>query len=144
LGEPLGLISRRRIHDRRSSGRILEKTLHDVGAIAWVSLDDLDANVRAAKSMNEARRSTKPELTGDVILHRGRCGCGERDHRCRSKQRKTLTEHAVVRAEVMTPLRNAMRFIDRHERGLATCEHLWKARHLQALGCDEEEIERAI
>ena len=54
-----------------------------------------------------------------------------------------LTEQAVVGAEVMTPLRDAVGLVDGDEAGLAFGEHLRKAGNAKALGSDEEKLERA-
>ena len=45
---------------------------------------------------------------------------------------QALAEHAVVGAEVVPPLRDAVRLVDGDQRGLALGEHLREARHRAA------------
>ena len=63
------------------------------------------------------------ELLDDVVLHPRRGGGGERDHRRRPEQRQALAEQPVVGAEVVAPLRDAVRLVDRDEHRLAA----WRA-----------------
>ena len=55
-----------------------------------------------------------------------------------------LAEHAVVRPEVVAPLRDAVRLVDGDQGGRALGEHLGEAGHAQPLGRDEEEVEAPV
>ena len=106
-------------------------------------LDHLDPDVVAAEARDGAHGAGKSELRDDVVLHQRRGRGGEGDDRRRTQQRQALAEHAVIRPEVVSPLRDAVRLVDRDQRRCALGEHLGKARHAQALGCDEQKVERA-
>ena len=84
------------------------------------------------------------KLHGDIVLHDGRGGGGQGDDRRGAQGRQVLAEHAVVGAEIVAPLRDAVRFVDGDERRLALGEHFGKAGDAQALGRDEEELQRAV
>ena len=62
----------------------------------------------------------------------------------RPQRRQVLAQHPVVGAEVVTPLRDAMRFVDGDERRLALGQHLGKPRHAQPFRRNEEELQAAI
>ena len=81
------------------------------------------------------------ELRDDVVLHRGRRRGRERDDRCRTQERQALAQHAVLRTEVVPPLRDAVGFVDRDEGREPAGQQLGEARHLEPLGGDEEEVE---
>ena len=57
---------------------------------------------------------------------------------------QVLAQHPVVGAEVVSPLRDAMRFVDGDQRRLALGQHLAEARHAQPLRRNEEELQAAI
>ena len=84
------------------------------------------------------------ELHGDIVLHDRRGGSGERDHRSGPQRGQILAEHAVVGAEIVAPLRDAVGFVDGDQGGLALGEHLGKAGDAEALGRDEEELQGAV
>ena len=50
-------------------------------------------------------------------------------------------ELAVIRAEIVPPLRDAVRLVDGDQRGLAAGEELGESRDAEALRSDEQEIE---
>ena len=94
--------------------------------------------------MDETRGVVESELRDDIVLHDGRCGRGEREHRRGAQQVQVLPEHAVVGTEIVAPLRDAVRLVDGDERGLALGEHLGKAGNAQPLRRDEEELQAAV
>jgi hypothetical protein len=91
--------------------------------------------------VDEAVGGVQAELGDDVVLHEGRGGRGEGDDRRGAQGGQALAEQAVVRAEVVAPLRDAVGLVDGDERGRAPGEHLREAGHAQALGRDEQEVE---
>ena len=121
-----------------------EQLRGELGALRLGELDDLDGEVVAAEAVDEARGIVEAELATMSSLHDGRCGGGEGDDRRRAEGGEMLAEHAVVGAEIVTPLRDAVGFVDGDERGLALGEHLREAGDAQALGGDEEEVEFAV
>ena len=53
-------------------------------------------------------------------------------------------ELAILRAEVVAPLADAMRLVDGEQRDLDVREHLQEARRRQPLGRDIEQVELAV
>ena len=74
---------------------------------------------------------------GVAVAVRAMMGAGRR-------RGKVLAERAVVGAEIVAPLGDAVGFVDGDERGLAAGEHLGEAGDAHALGGDEEELEGAV
>ncbi len=90
------------------------------------------------------RASFRRELREDVALHNRGGGGGERQHRGGTQQVQVLAEHAVVGAEVVAPLRDAVGLVDGDERWLALAEHLRETGNTQPLGRDEEKLQAAV
>ena len=107
-------------------------------------LERFERQVVATKAVNELpRRAAQAELRHDVALHHGRGRRGERHHRCRPQHRQALSEQPIVGAKIMTPLRDAMRFVDGDEPERAPREELRETGDAQAFGRNEQIIERA-
>ncbi len=143
-GERLGVLPRRRVENRGTARTVAEEGDRRCVPLTRGALDHLDREVRPAEPVDEARRLVEAELGGDVVLHRRRRGGSERDDGGGAKEGEALAEHPVVGAEVMAPLRNAVRFVDRDEGRLSPREHLRKAGDAEPLRRDEEEVERAV
>ena len=77
-------------------------------------------------------------------MHDGRGGGGEGDYGSGPERGEILAEHAVVGAEIVAPLRDAVGFVDGDERGLAFGEHFGEAGDAQALRGDEEELQGPV
>ena len=117
------------------------------GALRNRKLDNFDGEVVAAKSVNEAGGCGHAELRDDVGLHRGRGRGCEREHRnaigAVAQRGQILSEHAVVGAKIVTPLRDAVRLVNGDERGRTLGEHLRKSGNAKAFGRDEKKVECA-
>src|ERR1700676_1169131 len=94
--------------------------------------------------MNKPLRMCKPQLFTDIVLNEWGCCRGKRNYGRRAQRRKVLTKHAVIRAEVVPPLRNAVCFIDGNQRRLAFRKHLRETSHTQPFGCDKEKLHLAV
>ena len=99
--------------------------------------------------MNELLRSHHSELREDVGLYSRRGRRRESNYRCNriagaAQPWQVLAEHAVVGPEVMTPLRNAVRFVDGNQSKLPLGQHLNKARYAQPLWSNEEELQIVV
>ena len=130
---------------RRS--RLREKSADGARALGNRELDNFDGEIVATEAVDEAGGTDHAELREDVGLHgwRGGGGEGENGNACGTvaQSGKVLADHAVVGAEIVAPLRDAMGLVDGDERGRTLGEHLRKARNAQPLGSDEKEVERA-
>ena len=142
-GEAVGFVAGGRVDDGGPAIFRLQQLAGQLGALTGRRFDDFDGDVVAAEAVDEAGGFGEPELLDDIVLHHGRGGGGQGDHRRRAEARQVAAEHAVVRPEVVAPLRDAVRLVDRDERRLALGEHLGKARDAQALRRDEEKVELA-
>ena len=94
--------------------------------------------------MDKARLLIETQLLADVVLHDGRRRRGQRDHRRRAQRRQIAAQQPVIGPEIVPPLRNAMRLIDRDQRRFPLRQHLRKPGHAQALGRDEQELQLAV
>ena len=106
-------------------------------------LDDPVADVRPVEARHEDARALEAELRDDLGARLRVGGGGQCDAR---HVRKALVQHGelrVFRAEVMAPLRHAVRLVDRVERDRARGEQREAALGEQALGRDIEQVELA-
>ncbi len=60
------------------------------------------------------------ELRDDIFLHKRGCGRRHAYDRGGTEMQKSLRQHPVIGSEVMTPLRDTMRFIDCDQGGWRT------------------------
>ncbi len=111
-------------------------------------LHNLNRQVVAPESVNEKLRLPHSQLRHDIRLHRRSSRRRQRQHRHRTRTvaqpRQILPQHPVVGPEVMPPLRNAVRFVNCNQRGLALRQHLWKPRHPQSLRRNEQKVQRPL
>ena len=143
-GELFGLLARRGVHDGRSALRFAKDFGNDRGPGAAPFLHHLDGQVLAPEAVDVALVSLQVELGGDVILDARRRGGGQRQHRRRPQARQTLAQEPVVGTEVVAPLRDAVRFVDRDQGRAATLQEFDEAGHAEPLGRDEEKVEFAV
>ena len=100
--------------------------------------------VRAVVAGGEQARRFEMQLLGDVAAGRTVGGRGQRHQRNIGKALLQDPERLVVAAEIVAPLRDAMRLVDREQRDIAAPQHLQAARHVQPFGRHVQQIERAI
>ena len=143
-GGLLGILARRRIDDRRTALRIAQQIERALGPHGLRHFDHFDGEVVAAEAVDEARGVVQRKLREDVVLNDGCCGRGQRQDRRGAQQVQMLAEHAVVGAEIVAPLRDAVRLVDGDERRLALAQHLGKAGDAQPLRRDEEKLQAAV
>ena len=106
-------------------------------------VDDLIADVRAVEARDKARRIGQPQPLGDLLAREVVGGGGQRDARHIGK---TLRDHGqadIFGAEIMPPLRHAMRLVDGKQRDFGATEQREAARRQQPLGRDVEQVEIA-
>ena len=147
-GEHFSLFAGGRVDERRACPGIREQRGGKGGALGFGVLDNLDSEIFAPEAVNKHSRrcsaEAEPKLRDDVLLHlRGRGG-GERDDRRGAQALEGLAEQSVIRTEIVPPLRDTVRLVDRDQARLAFSEHLRKAGHPQPLGRDKEELKRAV
>ena len=84
------------------------------------------------------------QLLGDVAAGRTVGGRRQRPQRNIGEALLEDPERLVVAAEIVAPLRDAMRLVDREQRDTAAPQHVQAARHVQPFGRHVQQIERAI
>ena len=89
--------------------------------------------VRPVERADQLRVVAQPQLRGDVTSDPCRGGGGERVQADVGEQRPQATELAVFRTEVVAPLADAVRLVDRHEVHAAASQHREEA--VAALPC---------
>ena len=92
------------------------------------------AEVRAAEADVDHRRVRDPELGQDVVLDPGRRRRGERQHGRPAHRAHRVAQPEVGRAEVVPPLRDAVRLVDHEQRHPRARERLAEPGVTQALG----------
>ena len=114
----------------------LEQCLTRLGARRDAVLD-----VGSVEARDELSRFAEPKPFYDLAT-RVDCGCcGQRDARNLGPAAPQLVELQVLGSEVMTPLRHAVRLVDREERQLGAVKQGCDL--LQPLGSDVEQVEFA-
>ena len=140
-GKLLGILARAAVDDSRTQVRFLEQFPRFLSANRRRRFDDLDGDVLTAETMDETGTVSQSKLLDDVVLHQRRGRGGQPDDGRRTEHRNPFAQAAVLGTEIVSPLRNAMRFIDRDQRRRALGKHLGKARNGQPLGRDVEVVE---
>ena len=135
------LLPRRRVDDGGAPRLVGEDLLHQLSPAARRHLGHLHREVRPAEAVDEAPRVHEAELRADVVLDARRRRRRQRDDRRGAQQREPRAEEPVVGAEIVPPVRDAVRLVDGDERRGPLGEHLGEARHREPLGGDEEEVE---
>ncbi len=106
-------------------------------------LDDLVTDVGAIETRDETRRAGKSEPGDDFLARHFVGGCRERNARHVGKALRNHGQADIFRAEIMPPLRHAMRLVDRKQRDLGLSEQGEAARRQQSFGRDVEQVEIA-
>ena len=105
--------------------------------------DDLIEQVRAIIAAGEDPCG-EPQLRDDVAARRAVRGRGKRQERHAGKALLQDREPLIFRAEVMTPLGDAMRLVDGEKGEAAAREQFQAARRRQPLGRHVQEVDHAV
>ncbi len=108
---------------------------------------DREANVRSVEAAHHDPRLAHPQSLNDLPSHRGRRGCGERQDTGMRERLDDCAQAKVLRAEVVSPLADAVGLVDDKERRLARL-HAGKCllvrklfrRQEEELGCTLREL----
>jgi hypothetical protein len=129
LSMPIGAEDR---EEARSLGRLRQRLVH------------LEGQVRALDAGVDDHGVSEPERVDDVVQHVGGGGRSEREDRRAPEPLRGVAEAEVGRAEVVAPLRHAVRLVDDEQRGAAGGQRVEELRVLQALGGDVHELGAAL
>ena len=111
--------------------------------MAFVVLASLNAEIQVGAITPHANDTWRAQrqLLDDVALD-GRGGRSrERQDRWPSEVLGRVTDMQISRPKIVTPLRDAMRFVDDDERHAAATEKGKKVRAREPLGCDVDQLE---
>ena len=147
----LGEESRGRLHlgardpvdDAGVAGMLVGEEGEQLPAAAVVLVDDAIAQVRAVEAGDEEPRVPELEALDDLAPRRRVGGGGQGDPRHAGEAVGERREPQVLGAEVVPPLRHAVRLVDREERQRHPAEELEEALGQEPLGRDVEQVEVA-
>ena len=109
----------------------------ELGPLGGRGLNNLNRDVGAPEAVNEAGRLHQPQLHGDVILNDGRGRGGQSDHRRWAQAGQVLPQHAVIRPEIVSPLRNAVCLVNGNKGQRSLGQQVGETGHMQPLRRDE-------
>ncbi len=146
LGQPgrglLGCTPRHAVDDAGVLRVLVADEIEQLVARALLRADAI-ADVGAVEAGDEGLAAVGQELVGDLAPGALVGGGGERDARHVGEALAQHAELQVLGAEIVAPLRHAVRLVDREQRDLDALELRQRARLQQALGRDVEEIQLA-
>ena len=143
-GDALGRPLQRDVDDRRA-GRTLAQPLEQrLIALACVDRRRQQRQVRAVEAGDDGVALLDPEARADVGDDRRRRGRGQREHALGAELACARGELQVVGPEVVAPLRDAVRLVDREQRDLRLAELREEALVVEALRRDVEQLETPV
>ncbi len=104
-------------------------------------VDDLIADIRAVEARDKARRAGESEAIDDLAAGQFVGGGGQRDARYPGKSFGDGRQADIFRAKVVSPLRHAMRLVDRKQGDRRTVEQVKAAWRQEPLRGDIEQVE---
>ena len=141
-GRLVDLATRQTIDDAGVAGVLLAYEAQELTSRVDL-VDDRVSNVRPIEARDEHPCGLEPEPRDDLHagLRVGRCGQGDPRHV--GKALVQQRELQVFGPEIVPPLRDAMRLVDREQRDLRSLEQLEAARRRETLRRDVDEVELA-
>jgi len=94
--------------------------------------------------MDEQGRVAKLKLRDNITLDSRGCGCRQSNHWRWTQDGQVVAQGAVVGPKIVAPCTDAVRFVDRNQRGPTSCQAFHKAGNTQPLRCNEQELELSI
>ena len=140
LGDRLAPLAARRVDDRRP--RVLVERLAERGELVGLAagLDGGVRQVRAVEPGDEHRRVVEVELVGDVAADEVGGRRGQGDARGRAEPLAGQADPRVIGAEVVPPLADAVRLVDRQQGRLDPRHHLDEPAAAEPLRGDVDEV----
>ena len=138
LGRLLRLLARAHIDD--AGGALRPRCQEAVELAQRLALfRKVPAQIRAVEAADQDLRLGHLQLVENVRTGLGVRRGGQRDPRHRGEPACEGGEPPILGAEVVPPLRHAVRFVDGDQRDLATLQQLERSVHQQPLGRDVEQ-----
>ena len=105
---------------------------------------EAQVEVRPVEAVDDGARRSREKLGDDVAPRGGIGGGGERDHLDAAERLAEAGERPVFGAEVVAPLRYAVRLVDGEALDAGRLQRAGEGGIGEALGRDVEEAERAL
>ena len=140
LGRPL----QRDVDDRRPGRALSQPVDQQLVALRRARRCREQRQVRAVEAGHDRVALLDAEAGTDVGDDRGRGRRGQREHAFGAELARPRGELQVVGAEVVAPLRDAVRLVDGEQRDLRLAELGEEALVVEALGRDVEELQAAV
>src|SRR5215471_17019207 len=105
-----------------------------------MNCDDFQMEVRSIEISDHPGHLRPAECRNYVVLNGRRCGRSDCEDRGTAEFRQPLEQSAIVRPEVMTPLADAMGFIDYKQIHLRLLDQLLKPGRVATFGGDIDEL----
>ncbi len=136
-GQLVGVLAGSAVDDRGPVRRVAEAVLEQgqlaaLGALAF-QLDDVEAEVRPVEARADGDRVVQSEAALDLLGDFLGCRCCAGHHRRPTEPLDRLREPQVVGAEVVAPLGQAVRLVDREEIDATRLQGVPEARGAKAL-----------
>ena len=141
IGKLLGLAPRGAIDDAALPAMAFDE-FRDLFAAAGLCLHR-QAQIGPVEAVHEHSGRAAEKLLDDIRARRGVGRRGERDGLHAAKLCLHLAERRIFRTEVVAPLRDAMRLVDRQQRDLGALEQIERFGSHQAFGRDVDEAQFA-
>ena len=141
FGQFLGLAPRGAIDDAALPAMALDE-IRDLLAAGGFCLHR-QPQIGPVEAVHEHRRRAAEKLLQNIGARGGVGGGGERDRLHAAELRLHRAERRVFRPEVVAPLRDAMRLVDRQQRDLGALEEIERFGFHQPLGRDVDETQFA-
>ena len=109
-----------------------------------VARQDSVSEIRPIEIADEQQRLLQRELFCDVAPHLLRRRCGVRMNRRLGKDATQIAQLPIFRTEIVSPVADAMRLVDRERLRAGALQQLTKARHRQALRRNEQQLQLSI
>ena len=113
--QPFRFLDRRNVNDTRTLELAQSMTKRCVLDLVVDGANHLEAEIRSGESGDGDVWIVHPQLPDDVALNVSGSGGGEREYWWTSESLGDSAEREIVGAEIVTPLTDAMRFIDNEE-----------------------------
>ena len=143
-GEVLGLRARAGVDDRRPRAVLRQRGGQPRALVGRAAAGHHgEGEVGAIEAGGDAHRLAQPQARDDVGGDLRRRGGGRGDERLRAQPARRVGEAEVVGAEVVAPLRDAVRLVDDEQPDAGRAQRLGEARRGEALRRDVEQAHLA-
>src|SRR5262249_51218864 len=135
-----GLLARAGVNDRRPVFARKQLDQPRVFRFVVVNTERLEMQTWTIEIGDDSLDVGQSERCDYVSLDFGSGRRGQREKRGAFEFRRALKHRAVMRAEIMSPLADAMRLVNHHQRDLGLADELLKPRRIATFGRDINQL----